>query len=109
MLNNTTRGQAIQVWFAAVALVVVAAVAFGAEVKVGTGGMGSDVASVAALASVDPAEGQRPSRKQGRVSPLARQRRDSPTIGSVPAFHSRQRDSSCCDTLGVVRGTPCSN
>ena len=29
----------IQVWFAAVALVVVAAMAFGADVKVGTGGM----------------------------------------------------------------------
>jgi len=39
MLNNMTRGQVIQGWFAAVALVVVAAMAFGAEVKVGTGGL----------------------------------------------------------------------
>jgi hypothetical protein len=39
MLNNMTRVQVIQVWFAAVALVAVAAMAFGATVKVGTGGM----------------------------------------------------------------------
>jgi hypothetical protein len=39
MLSNMTRARVIQVWFAAVALVVVAAVAFGAAVKVGTGGM----------------------------------------------------------------------
>ena len=39
MLNNMTRAQVIQVWFAAVAPVVVAAVAFGAAVNVGTGGM----------------------------------------------------------------------
>ena len=39
MLSNMTRARVIQGWFAAVALVVVAVVAFGAEVKVGTGGM----------------------------------------------------------------------
>jgi hypothetical protein len=39
MLNNMTRIQVIQVWFAAVALVAVAVMAFGAAVKVGTGGM----------------------------------------------------------------------
>jgi hypothetical protein len=39
MLNDMTRAQIIQVWFAAIALVVVAAVAFGAEMKVGTGAM----------------------------------------------------------------------
>jgi hypothetical protein len=39
MLNNMTRVQVIQVWFAAVALVAVAAMAFGAAVNVGTGGM----------------------------------------------------------------------
>ena len=39
MLSNMTRTRVIQVWFAAVALVVVAAVAFGGEVNVGTGGM----------------------------------------------------------------------
>ena len=36
MLNNMTRARVIQVWFAAVTLVVVAAMAFGAEVKLGT-------------------------------------------------------------------------
>ena len=39
MFSNLTRTRVIKVWFAAVALVVVAAVAFGAEVKVSTGGM----------------------------------------------------------------------
>ena len=39
MLSNMSRTRVIQVWFAAVALVVVAAVAFGAEMKVSTGGM----------------------------------------------------------------------
>jgi hypothetical protein len=39
MLRNTTRSRVIQVWFAAVALVVVAGVAFGAAVTVGTGAM----------------------------------------------------------------------
>jgi hypothetical protein len=39
MLSNMTRTRVIQVWFAAVALVVVAAVAFGAQVSVGTGGI----------------------------------------------------------------------
>jgi hypothetical protein len=34
-----TRTRVIQVWFATVALVVVAAVAYGVEVNVGTGGM----------------------------------------------------------------------
>ena len=39
MLSNLSRTTVIQVWFAAVALVVVAAVAFGAEMKVSTRGM----------------------------------------------------------------------
>lgn len=39
MLSNMTRARVTQIWFAAVALVVVAAMAFGAEVKVGTGGL----------------------------------------------------------------------
>ena len=39
MLGDMTRTQVIQVWFAAVALVVFATMAFGAEVKVGTGGL----------------------------------------------------------------------
>jgi hypothetical protein len=39
MLTNMTRSRVIQVWFAAVALVVVAAVALGASVTVGTGAM----------------------------------------------------------------------
>jgi hypothetical protein len=39
MLRNMTRTRVIQVWFAAVALVVVAAAALGAKVNVGTGGM----------------------------------------------------------------------
>lgn len=38
MSSNMTRTRVVQVWFAAVALVVVAAVAYGAEVNVGTGG-----------------------------------------------------------------------
>jgi hypothetical protein len=38
-LSNMTRTRVIQVWFAAVALIVAAAVAFGAEVNVGSGGM----------------------------------------------------------------------
>jgi hypothetical protein len=39
MLSYMTRTRVIQVWFAAVSLVVVAAVAFGVQVNVGTGGM----------------------------------------------------------------------
>jgi len=39
MLSNMTRTRVIQVWFAAVALVVAAAVTFGAELKVATGGL----------------------------------------------------------------------
>jgi hypothetical protein len=39
MLKKMTRAHVIQVWFAAVALVVVTALAFGAAVKVGTAGM----------------------------------------------------------------------
>jgi len=39
MLSNITRTRVIQVWLAAVGLVVVAAGAFGAEVRVGTGGV----------------------------------------------------------------------
>ena len=39
MLRNMTRTRVIQAWLAAVALIVVAAVAFGAEVNVGTAGL----------------------------------------------------------------------
>ena len=39
MLSNITRTSVIQVWLAAVALAVVAAVAFGADVTVGTAGV----------------------------------------------------------------------
>jgi hypothetical protein len=39
MRKNMTRANVIQVWFAAVALVVVAAMAFGVDVTVGTGGL----------------------------------------------------------------------
>jgi hypothetical protein len=37
MLKDMTRSRLIQIWFAAIALVVVAGVAFGAAVTVGTG------------------------------------------------------------------------
>jgi len=39
MLNDMTRSRLIQVWFVAVALVVVAGVALGASVTIGTGAM----------------------------------------------------------------------
>jgi hypothetical protein len=39
MLKKMTRARVIQVWFAAVVLVFVAALAFGPEVTVGTGVM----------------------------------------------------------------------
>ena len=39
MLNDMTRSRWIQVWFAAVALVVVASVALGAAVSIGTGAL----------------------------------------------------------------------
>ena len=39
MLSNTTRTRVVQAWLAAVALVVAAAVAIGAEVNVGTAGL----------------------------------------------------------------------
>ena len=39
MLSNMTRTRVIQAWLVAVALVVVAAVALGAEVNVGTAGV----------------------------------------------------------------------
>ena len=39
MLKDLTRANVIQIWFAAVALVVVAAVALGADVTVSTGGV----------------------------------------------------------------------
>ena len=39
MLKHMTRANVIQVWFAAIALMVVAAVALGARVTIGTGGM----------------------------------------------------------------------
>jgi hypothetical protein len=49
MLKEMTRSRLIQVWFAAVALGVVAGVAFGAAVTVGTGAM------LLALSLVPPA------------------------------------------------------
>jgi hypothetical protein len=49
MLRDMTRSNVIQVWFAAVALIVVAAVAFGAGVTVSTGVM------LVALCLVPPA------------------------------------------------------
>jgi hypothetical protein len=49
MLNDTTRSKWIQVWFAAVALVVVASIALGAAVTIGTGAM------LLALSLVPPA------------------------------------------------------
>ena len=39
MLSNMTRTRVIQVWFAAVALLLVAAVALGAQVTLGTVGI----------------------------------------------------------------------
>jgi hypothetical protein len=39
MMNDMTRSRLIQVWFAAMALVVVASIALGAAVTVGTGAM----------------------------------------------------------------------
>jgi hypothetical protein len=39
MVKNMTRAHVIQVWFAAVAIVAVAAMAFGAAVTVGTGAL----------------------------------------------------------------------
>jgi len=39
MLRNMTRTRVIQAWLVAVALVVVAAVIFGAEVNIGTAGV----------------------------------------------------------------------
>ena len=49
MLKDMTRSRVIQVWFAAVALVVVVSVAFGAAVTVGTGAL------LLALSLVPPA------------------------------------------------------
>jgi hypothetical protein len=49
MLRNMTRARVIQVWFAAVAVAVVAAVAFGAQMTVGTAAM------LLALSLVPPA------------------------------------------------------
>jgi hypothetical protein len=39
MLKDTTRSRVIQIWFAAVVLVVVAGIALGASVTIGTGAM----------------------------------------------------------------------
>ena len=39
MLNDMTRSRLIQIWFAAITLVVVVGVAFGAAVSVGMGAM----------------------------------------------------------------------
>ena len=36
-MKNITRSKAIQIWFAAVALIVVAAITFGVSVTLGTG------------------------------------------------------------------------
>ena len=49
MLSNMTRMRVIQAWLAAVALVVVAAVAFGAEMNVSTAGVLLTLSLVAAL------------------------------------------------------------
>jgi hypothetical protein len=39
MLKDMTRSRLIQIWFAAVVLVVAAGIAFGASVTIGTGAM----------------------------------------------------------------------
>ena len=39
MLKDMTRSRLIQIWFAAIAVIVVAAIAFGASVTVGTAAM----------------------------------------------------------------------
>jgi hypothetical protein len=39
MLKDMTRSKLIQIWFAAVALVIVAGIAFGASLTAGTGAM----------------------------------------------------------------------
>jgi hypothetical protein len=39
MLKHMTRARLIQAWFAAVALIVVASIAFGAAMTIGTGAM----------------------------------------------------------------------
>lgn len=39
MLNDMTRSRLIQIWFAAITLVVVGGIAFGAAVSVSTGAM----------------------------------------------------------------------
>ena len=49
MLKDMTRSRVIQVWFAAVTLVVVAGIAFGASIAVGTGAL------LLALSVVPPA------------------------------------------------------
>jgi hypothetical protein len=49
MLKNVTRSRLIQVWFAAVALIVVAGIALGAAITIGTGAM------LVALCLVPPA------------------------------------------------------
>lgn len=49
MLQSMTRSKAIQIWFATVALIVVAGFAFGTSMTIGTGAM------LAALCLVPPA------------------------------------------------------
>ena len=49
MPQHMTRSKAIQIWFAAVALIAVAGVAFGASITIGTGAL------LAALCLVPPA------------------------------------------------------
>ena len=49
MLQHMTRSKAIEIWFAIVALFVVAGVAFGASMTIGTGAL------LAALCLVPPA------------------------------------------------------
>lgn len=39
MLKHMTRARVLQVWFAAVAMIVVAGIAFGAAMTIGTGAM----------------------------------------------------------------------
>ena len=49
MLQHMTRSKAIQIWFAVVALIAIAAFAFGASITIGTGAL------LAAVCLVPPA------------------------------------------------------
>jgi hypothetical protein len=48
MLKNLTRAKVVQIWFAAIALIVAAGIAWGAAITIGTGAM------LAALCLVPP-------------------------------------------------------